>query len=319
MELTVVILLAFLISAAVVWVMIRGYFPFRLPVDLPNERSLHSEPVPRCGGAAVMLAVSLATVPFMQDLYWLIAIALALSMVSYLDDLRGLPIAFRLMAHFMGAVIAASQFSLPLPGVFLVAMGLAASANLYNFMDGANGLAAGVAVIGFSSYAIAALIGGAPELSLISAAIAAASAGFLIFNFGNARIFLGDAGSIPIGFMAGALGVIGWARGAWSPIFPALVFFPFIVDSVITLLKRVRSGRVVWQSHREHYYQRLIQMGWGHRRVAVTYYGLTLAGSAIGLVFLLAPDSAQWIGVVVFCFVASWLMCKIDGLWEQRS
>lgn len=316
---TFTIFLSFLVSAAMVLVMIEGYLPFHLPVDFPNQRSLHSEPVPRCGGIAVMLAVSLATVPFLQDLYWLIAIALALSMVSYLDDLRGLPVVFRLVAHFMGAAIAASQLSLPLPGVFMVAMGLAASTNIYNFMDGANGLAAGVAVIGFSAYAVAASIGGAPELSLISAAIAAASAGFLIFNFGNARIFLGDAGSIPVGFMAGSIGVIGWARGAWSPIFPALVFFPFIADSVVTLLKRACNGRAVWQSHREHYYQRLIQMGWGHRRVAITYYGMTLAGSGLGLVLLLAPDSAQWVGIVVFLFAASALMYKTDELWERRN
>lgn len=319
MGLMFAICLAFLVSMSMAWVMIEGYLPFRLPVDLPNERSLHSEPVPRCGGVAVMLGVSLVALPFAKDHYWLIAIALGLSMVSYLDDLRGLPVVFRLVAHFMGAVIAASQFSLPLPAMLLVAIALAASANVFNFMDGANGLAAGVAVIGFSFFAIAALIAGDPGLLLMSAVVAAASAGFLIFNFGSARIFLGDAGSIPIGFMAGALGAIGWVRGAWPLIFPALVFSPFIADAVVTLVKRARGGRVIWQSHREHYYQRLIQMGWNHERVAVTYYGLTLAGGGLGLALLVAPDSTRWIGLVVFLLVASILMRKTDELWQRRT
>jgi UDP-N-acetylmuramyl pentapeptide phosphotransferase/UDP-N-acetylglucosamine-1-phosphate transferase len=93
-----------------------------------------------------------------------------------------------------------------------------------------------------------------------------AAAVFLKANFHPARIFLGDVGSVPLGFLAGALGALGVYRDLVPVWFPFVVFAPFFVDATVTLLRRMLRGERFWQAHREHYYQRLVQMGWGHRR-----------------------------------------------------
>ena len=264
-----------------------------------------------------MLAVSLAFAFFATEQYLAIGVSLVLAVLSFIDDMTGLPITIRLVTHFACAAVFASQLPLPWPVILLSTVGLAASANIYNFMDGANGLAAGVAVIGFAFFAAAAQMAGDSDLALISAVIASATAGFLLFNFGRARVFLGDVGSIPIGFLAGAISLSGWIRGTWPLIFPLLVFSPFILDASTTLLRRAVTGRIVWHSHREHYYQRLIQMGWGHPRIAITYYVLTLAVGLLGLALLTAPSSIQWSGVTMVLCIAAILMRKTDALWGQ--
>jgi UDP-N-acetylmuramyl pentapeptide phosphotransferase/UDP-N-acetylglucosamine-1-phosphate transferase len=185
--------------------------------------------------------------------------------VSFLDDVHSLPIAVRLPAHVAAAFAAVLAFAMPRPG-HLVGLGRAAlaviaiawMANLYNFMDGADGLAGGMALIGFAVLAIAAAQSGFTPLALAALATSSAAAGFLPFNFPPARVFLGDAGSVPLGFLAGALGAWGAVLGAWPAWFPMLVFSPFIVDASVTLLRRLLAGERVWIAHRAHAYQRLV-------------------------------------------------------------
>ena len=156
--------------------------------------------------------------------------------------------------------------------------------NLYNFMDGSDGLAGGMAVIGFGSYGLFAYWAGYENYALINFSIAAAALGFLIHNFSPARIFLGDGGAIPLGFLAIVVGVMGWKESIWPLWFPWLIFSPFIVDATVTLLKRVFRGEKIWQAHRQHYYQSMVQNGFGHRNTALCWYG----------VMLLAGISAVW-------------------------
>ncbi len=151
--------------------------------------------------------------------------------------------------------------------------------NLYNFMDGSDGLAGGMSIAGFGTYAVAAYGGGLMELSVLAAALAGAAAGFLIWNFHKARIFMGDSGSVPLGFLAAALGLLGWQEGVWPMWFPVLVFSPFIADASVTLVKRYLRGERLSQAHRSHYYQRVLRMGLGHRGTALAAYVLMLATS----------------------------------------
>jgi UDP-N-acetylmuramyl pentapeptide phosphotransferase/UDP-N-acetylglucosamine-1-phosphate transferase len=146
-------------------------------------------------------------------------------------------------------------------------------------MDGSDGLAAGMGVIGFGAYTIAA----DAATAVLCAAMAAATAAFLLHNFHPARIFLGDVGSIPIGFLAAAIGVVGWRNDAWPLWFPVLVFGPFIGDATVTLVRRLVRGERVWRAHREHYYQRMVRMGLGHRGTALAGYGAMLACGAAAL------------------------------------
>src|SRR3954471_10330774 len=184
----------------------------RFALDRPNARSLHQHPVPRTGGIAVMVGIT-AAAPFGNAELWLaMGLALALAAVSFADDLKGLPVAARLGAHLAAAGVLVWYLLSPiyLWQAALLVLGIAWLTNLYNFMDGSDGLAAGMAVIGFAAYAAAATLGEEPELVTICLGIAAAAAAFLLFNFHPARIFLGDVGSIPLGFLAGALGIVGW-------------------------------------------------------------------------------------------------------------
>ena len=128
-------------------------------------------------------------------------------------------------------------------------------------------------------YAIAATMAPVANhtLVLVCATLAGASLGFLFFNFPPSRIFMGDAGSIPLGFLSAAVGLHGFLTGQWSWWFGFLVFSPFWVDATVTLLKRLLRGERIWHAHREHYYQRLILSGWSHRRTIASYYFLMLA------------------------------------------
>jgi UDP-N-acetylmuramyl pentapeptide phosphotransferase/UDP-N-acetylglucosamine-1-phosphate transferase len=182
--------------------------------------------------------------------------------------------------------------------------------NLYNFMDGMDGFAGGMAVIGFGAYAIFGWIGGQPLFFIVSLVICAAAAGFLISNFPPAKIFLGDAGSASLGLLAAGLSLWG-ARDGLFPLWVALLIFsPFIADATVTLLRRLLKGEKVWEAHRSHCYQRLVQAGWGHRKTLLWEYSLMLACAATGLLVTHRSAETQlfalalWTGIYLFLFRA---------------
>src|SRR4029077_19115840 len=127
---------------------------------------------------------------------------------------------------------------------------------------------------GFAFLAAGAFMGGDDALLIECAIVLAAGTVFLVFNFSPARLFMGDAGSVPIGFLASALSLAGWRDGDWPIWFPVAVFSPFIVDATVTLLKRASSGERIAEAHNKHYNPRLVRMGWGHRRTALAEYAL---------------------------------------------
>jgi phospho-N-acetylmuramoyl-pentapeptide-transferase len=274
-------------AAIVAWALIailrRTPFATRA-LDRPNERSLHAVPTPRVGGIGVVVAaIPIAMVGADAELAAVLACALALAVVSAIDDLRSLPVGVRLAAHLAAAAFAVVELGPAGAISVVVVLAIGWMTNLFNFMDGADGLAGGMAMIGFSAYAIAAHAAGQPTLAVACVAIAAGAAGFLAHNFPPARVFLGDAGSIPLGFLAGALGFAGYARGAWPAWFPVLVFSPFVADATITLVRRVLRGERPWRAHRDHYYQRLVLAGWSARRLAFAWYALMIAADAAAL------------------------------------
>ncbi len=308
---------AALISFAVLWMLLRTGWAFDIALDIPNHRSLHVKPVPRVGGWGVLpavLAIILIEAPLMR---WIGLGALVLGAVSQLDDRRGLSAKTRFAAHL---VVACAAVALSANGIdwWLAAAAVLALVwliNLYNFMDGSNGLAGGMTVFGFATYAAAGMTV-EPQLSIAAVAVAGAALGFLVLNFYPARVFLGDAGSIPLGFLAGALGFWGWRHGAWPLWFPALAFAPFIADATVTLLRRLVRGERVWEAHRQHYYQRLVQLGATHVQVALFYYGLMLCGSVIALVALRVPAAMQWVAVVGWYLVLAAVGAGIDRRWR---
>jgi len=275
------------------WLLRRG----RLPMDHPNERSLHVTPTPRIGGLGILAGVGVAAgwLAGAELLQPVLLAAFALAAVSVLDDVRGLPVALRFLAHLVAAV--ACLLALGLSGWALLAGTLAVvwMTNLYNFMDGSDGLAGGMAAIGFGGMALAAWLGDALGLAALCAAIAAAALAFLRFNFPPARVFMGDAGSIPLGFMAATLGIVGAMQHVWPWLFPLLMFSPFIVDASVTLIRRALRGEKVWRAHRSHYYQRVLLLGASHRQLALAAYALMLGAAALAIALLLFRLNTAWL------------------------
>jgi UDP-N-acetylmuramyl pentapeptide phosphotransferase/UDP-N-acetylglucosamine-1-phosphate transferase len=322
-NLLLIAVIAGALCAAILLLLLRTGWAWEIAVDNPNHRSLHVRPVPRVGGWGVLPPALVMMALLAPQLRWVAFGAALLAIVSQIDDRRGLPARVRFGAHLLAvaALIALAPAPVPWWALGVVGFLMLWLVNLYNFMDGSDGLAGGMALFGFGGYALAALTGPAPQpdLGMASAALAGAAAGFLLFNFHPARIFLGDSGSIPLGFLAGALGYWGWLRGAWPIWFPAMVFAPFIGDASVTLARRLARREKFWQAHREHYYQRMVRSGVGHARTAIVWYfgmvaGIMLAYWALGL----SPLS-QWIVVATWAAVLVVIGAVIDARWRRHE
>ena len=312
---TTVLLPAFitacLAATLTTWLMLRSRLARQAldRVDKPN--AMHAVAVPRIGGLSLMLAAALSyliltnVIAMSPLLATIFVVALTLSALSLIDDLIGLTPIVRLFAHLAAALIvvafsgqAVAPSNQVVPGASLIYAGLAVivvawMTNLYNFMDGANGLAGLMGMIGFAAMAWVAADQAQLELARLSMVIAGACSGFLFFNFPRPRVFLGDVGSIPLGFLAATLGIFGYQQNVWTWAFPVLVFSPFIVDATVTLAKRIARRERIWEAHRQHYYHRLIlDLGWSHTHTAAVYVALMLATSGYSLALLRAPSDS---------------------------
>ena len=292
----------------------------RIALDTPNERSLHDKPVPRTGGIAIAAGVAAACAFVLPGLPVLLGAAAALAAVSLADDLVGLPTLVRFALHLAAAAaVLVLELHYTEPVLFvLFLLGIAWMTNLYNFMDGSDGLAGGMAVIGFGAYGTAALLAGAEPFAALCASVAAAAAGFLVFNFHPARLFMGDAGAAPLGFLAAALGIYGWSRGVWPIWFPLLVFAPFICDATLTLLRRLLRRERVWQAHREHYYQRLVRMSYGHRGAALIEYAVMAGCAATALLARREPSAVQAAALAGAAAVLIAIAVWVDLRWARH-
>jgi UDP-N-acetylmuramyl pentapeptide phosphotransferase/UDP-N-acetylglucosamine-1-phosphate transferase len=244
-------------------------------LDCPNERSSHQVPTPRGGGIAVIGSTLLAWAVFARTesvpsgVFGIVLGAVLLAAVSWFDDLRGLSPIVRLLAQ--AAAVAVGILVLPGPRdlFYLAAIGLVWIwwINLFNFMDGIDGLAGTeAAAIGAGLLLFAGVGAGAdPALRTLAAAVTGAAIGFLVWNWSPARIFLGDIGSVPLGYVLGFLLLDLAARGRWT----IAVILPlyFLADATITLVRRLLRGERVWQAHREHFYQHAVRRGLGHATV----------------------------------------------------
>ncbi|MBX3650333.1 MAG: glycosyltransferase family 4 protein [Burkholderiales bacterium] len=312
-------LIAFAVAALAVGWLTRSRLS-QIALDEPNARSLHTVPVPRTGGIGLLAGAAAGWLLTGVHWTWPFWSALALIVtISLLDDLRGLSAAIRLTVHLLAAGLAVLAL-LPDSGaltIILAVLLVAWMCNLYNFMDGSDGLAGGMACSGFLCYSIAAAFAGSTQFALLNLAIAAAAAGFLIHNFHPARIFLGDAGSVPLGFLAATLGLTGWQQGDWTWWFPLLVFSPFVVDASVTLARRVLSGARFWEAHRDHYYQRLVRLGIGHRRTALLEYALMAGSGALALWAMTLKGVAQHGLLAMIAAVYLVLLVLIELAWRR--
>lgn len=306
----------------ILYILLKTGLAWRLATDIPNDRSLHTLPVPRVGGWGIVPVVAVLMWLRAGELWLVALLAVLLAALSQIDDRKGLPARVRFGGHVAAVAVLIVVYPASVAWWLLcgAAFLLVWLINLYNFMDGADGLAGGMALFGFGGYAIAAATRGQVDTALVVAcgSIAGAAAGFLVFNLHPAKIFLGDAGSIPLGFLAGALGYWGWREGVWPVWFPVVAFSPFISDASVTLLKRLLRGEKFWQAHREHYYQRLVRSGLGHAATARIWYSLMLAGIIVALIALGMAEMYQWVAVAAWALVLVLVGLRIDHRWRQH-
>lgn len=306
-----IVLLAWLVRAPI----------SRLAMDRPNARSLHRQPVPRTGGLAIVAGGAVGLIiasPGFPIGFWIGIVTLLI--VGFIDDLRGVPILWRLLIQVLAASLALTPVlfgSFGLPATLIAVFTTVWMTNLFNFMDGSDGLAGGMAFFGFGFLGLAWWLGGDVSAAQGSLVLAAAAAAFLFFNFYPARIFMGDAGSVPLGFLAAIFGILGWSQNDWPFWFPILVFSPFIVDATVTLLKRMARGERFWLAHREHYYQRLVQIGFGHRNTALLGYGIMVAAGSSAIWALDQRGSYQAVVCIAWGVIFLAIMTVFDRRWKR--
>lgn len=316
-------------------------------LDHPNERSLHDRPMPRTGGLAILaslalgllLEISMALVgggrqPLgARTSGWIIGMLLLLAAVSLWNDRMELSPALRFIIHGLaaaGVVLGAGLTidSIPLPTFGDSSLGWFAApltiiclmwmTNLYNFMDGMDGFAGGMSVLGFGFLGFIAWGAGNSFVALLSLLTVGAAAGFLLHNWPPAKIFMGDVGSILLGFLAGALSVLGVHQRQFDLWPPVLIFSPFIVDATVTLCRRLLRGEKVWRAHREHNYQRLVLAGWSHRKTVLAEYCLMTACGVSAIAYTRARESVRLTLLVAWGVIYCALACGVR-MTERRS
>lgn len=317
----------------------------------PNERTLHSMPTPQTGGLAVIgsvvisliLAASILAVTqpskavlpkgVASGSVWIVLSMLLIFIVSFIDDCVGLPAVLRLGVQAISACIiiggvGLTVSSIPIPGGPNISLGIAAipvsvlillwMANLYNFMDGMDGFAGGMTFWGFGFLAYFGWQTHFPVMLIISTFVAMGALGFLTHNFPPARIFMGDAGSITLGFLAGTLMILGVRDGIFDLWVPIMIFSPFIADATVTLLRRALRRKRIWEAHREHYYQRVVLSGWSHHRTVLAEYGIMILCGGLAIWYHHSTDGLR------FYILGAWmclffLLAMLVSLLERRT
>jgi Fuc2NAc and GlcNAc transferase len=294
---------------------------------IPNLRSSHLHPTP-LGGGLVIVAVTLSgfllSVWLHPDWSWQVILAyilgaLLVAGVSWWNDMRTLPIWLRLLAHGLAAGLAIwgigdwqmislpglVQFKLAWLGIPITLMWIVGLTNAYNFMDGIDGIAGSQAIVAGLGWAALGWLIGQPLLSLLGLLIAASNLGFLGHNWPPAKVFMGDVGSAFLGYSFAVLPIIVSQIDYRAALAGILLVWPFVFDSVFTILRRSLRGESILSAHRSHLYQRLIIVGHSHRTVTLIYIVLAVSSAALAVAWMRGRDVLVAIGSMLL-FLATW-------------
>lgn len=304
------------VTVLATWLVLRE-LRRRAILDRPNRRSSHVEPTPRGGGLGVVPVVLIAWAviavrdPALVGLGIVLPAAVVLALVSWADDLRGLSAAVRLLTQTVAvaaglAVVPSDALVfngiLPLPidrllaGLFWLWF-----VNLFNFMDGIDGISGvELASIGGGLTLVATIAGSLDGFSLLAMSLVGGAAGFLVWNRPPARVFLGDVGSVPLGYLCGWLLIQAALAGLWWSV--AILPLYYLTDATATLLRRLFRGERIWKAHREHFYQRAVQAGLSHGQVTarILATNLVLIAAAGASLFI-----GAWATLPAICAVAT--------------
>jgi Fuc2NAc and GlcNAc transferase len=319
------------IATALLTGAVRRHAIHRGIMDHPNARSSHDRSTPRGGGAAIVACVlAAAAVAGVTGLLapWSAAALFGggvVAWIGWLDDRRGVRSSVRALVHFAAAGWAvwclggmpridfgAGSLGLGAVGAVLAVVGIVWATNFFNFMDGIDGIAAGETLtVGLFGGALL-LLGGSPGLAAVALATAGAGAGFLVWNWSPARIFMGDVGSGFLGFLFGTLAVASQNQGTPLPLW-LLLLGVFCVDATATLVRRVARGEVWYAAHREHAYQRAVRAGWSHARVSAAVLAVNVVLGLLAVAAWHLPASMPWILLAVLLMLGA-LYRSVDRL-----
>jgi UDP-GlcNAc:undecaprenyl-phosphate GlcNAc-1-phosphate transferase len=297
---------------------------------------VNRSPVPRLGGLALFFGIfvpALAFLPLGHETKGLLLGMAVATMVGAIDDFRGLVWWEKLGGQIAAAAIPTGfgiwvqRFTFPIVGVHalpewvgipLTIFWIVAIMNMVNFLDGLDGLAAGVCAISGATFCVIALSLGRPEPAILAAIVLGACVGFLRHNFYPARIFMGDSGALLLGFTLGALAVQGLLKTAAvaTLLFPLLVLAVPILDTSFVVAKRLKYGEPVHKADRYHLHHRFLNIGYSQKRAALTMWGwcAILAGAALATSFLHPHAHGDWRTgptIAVACIGASALAASI--------
>ena len=284
---------ALLLTPLVRWLCVRfGLF------DSPGPLKIHQRPVPRLGGIAIALAIAagcISSTPLALPTTASFLASLALIWIAGLiDDLRGLSPVLRLIAQCVAALLLRQAnphvlaFGNSTLGAFAICVIVIFFVNAFNFLDGSDGLVAGVTAAIALVFVIARPPTAVHPSNIIAWSLLGAAAGFLIFNFPPAKIFMGDSGSTALGFCVALLALESSRTVRTSSSVATTIIFPFLVaglpllDAALAILRRLRNSSSPFSGDRSHYYDLLLQRRWSVRKVALVSYAVTLALGAIG-------------------------------------
>ncbi len=296
-------------------------------IDIPNQRSMHTRPVPRTGGLAIiltfigaMLYLNLYTQdPINPSVFFSLYLSTALiSTISFIDDCCNLAARYRLAVQVvaaLGLLYYGLNVHVPyLPSIitsifsFLFIVWLT---NLYNFMDGLDGFASGMTAIGYGTLAIILFSNNQPTFGIINLIICVAALGVLTFNFPPAKIFLGDVGSTTIGFFTAGMSIILHNQEMISLWQSMLIFSPFIIDATVTILKRLYNKEPIFQPHRSHYYQKMALLI-GKKKTLLLSYIIMSVCSFTAIMTNKAEIYAQQITILYVLIVYSILITSME-------
>jgi len=327
------------LSAAMTWLMLH-----RVQImDHPNARSSHASPVPRSGGIAIVgtfLAGILAIYLFgdqaqiaQKYFFGFVISALCIAFISFYDDITSQSHIVRLSAQTAAVVVvlafgmAVDELSLPWLGAirlgwlgyvisFIWIVGLT---NAYNFMDGMDGLAAGVAVIACAFFAYITFQQGSLFVYIASYTLLAGALGFLIFNLPPARIFMGDVGSAFLGFVLAVMAIVAvrYDQSHTSFLVMPLLLFNFIYDTAFTFFRRLRNGEKITEAHRTHLYQLCNRFGWSHAQVSLSQYGMCMAQGFAAIWMVQVPG--EYRAFAFFPFLILYVVYSVIVIRKARQ
>jgi len=307
-------------------------------IDKPEERKVHKFEMPRLGGLAICISfwlVVISTQELTREIYGLLGGGLIISLVGIWDDLYGISAKKKLLVQVLAATFATymgirveflthpfqdvfSLYYLSYPVTILWIIGIT---NAVNLIDGLDGLAAGVSAIAAITLGIVSMLEGFSSIAILAFILAASIFGFLKYNFHPAKIFMGDTGSLFLGYNLATIAILGLTKSATivSLFLPVIILGIPIIDTMLAIFRRYNNGRPIFSPDKEHLHHRLLDLGLTHRRTVLTIYALSVVlGITAVLMSKLTPPQGMLVllALTLGVFIAA---DRIDVLLRKKA